>query len=173
MTDHNLRFRAHSRPQDGNFDATELTRRFEQMLSTKRLTELADRSRSRSNSPSPFHQSTSNRPLSTSSSTLPSYSSLRNIPKVPTPPQDPTSLKFRNLLIAISHTPLKYENPGLLDNALQAIPLERIYNEAEEESQIMQAQAASIGGNAKPEWGYQDCVIRSLLRYVTINLVPL
>ena len=163
-----------SQPQNP-FDATELTAQFEQLLRTRRLNELADRSRSRASSPGPFdvrHRSTSSRPSSHQSSlTPPAYSSLRNMPKIASPPQDAASVRFRNHLHALSSTPSKYENPGLLDEALAVIPLDRIYGEAEEESQILQAQAASIGENEKPEWGYQDCVIRALLRYLHCSLV--
>lgn len=154
------------------FNATELTQRFEQLLRTQRLNHLS--ARSRNGSPAPSRQSSNSsrpptqlnprRPSTDSTQTLPSYSSLRNLPKIASPPQDPTSLRFRNLLVMHSVTPTKYENPGLLDEALAVIPLDRIYGEAEDESQLLQAQAASIGPNAKPEWGYQDCVIRALLK---------
>lgn len=182
-------FHPHGHPVPSNIDAGELTHQFEQLMRNKRFNRLQEQSQqSRSHSPSPalsaspaaypppppsrappppppmaHHQyPASPQPQHQSHRASPSPA-IRGLPVVPAPPQDPPSLKFRNLLHVLSVTPTKYENPGLLDEALALIPLDRLYSEAEEESQIIQAQAASIGG--KPEWGYQDCVIRALLRY--------
>ena len=89
----------------------------------------------------------------------------RRLPLVPTPPSSPRSLRFHNMLTSLSHTPLRWENPGLLDEALGHVPLERIYANAEEESAILVAEAKSLGGGKKPAWGYQDCVVRALMRW--------
>ncbi|KAL6716678.1 Protein png1 [Lecanora helva] len=163
--------------QQREFNATDLTQQFEQLLRTQRLNHLSSRSRSGSPAPSrrPSHSSSRppsqhhhqhpRRPSTDTANVPPSYSSLRTLPKVATPPSDATSLRFRNLLVTLSVNPTKYENPGLLDEALAVIPLDRIYGEAEDESDFMLVQARSIGPNARPEWGYQDCVIRALLRW--------
>lgn len=81
---------------------------------------------------------------------------------MPQAPQDPVSVKFCNFLKVLSVTPTKYEHPSLLDDALTAIPLDRLYAEADDEHQIHQAQSASMG--KKPHWGYQDFVIQSLVK---------
>lgn len=181
-----------AQPHDGHgIDAGDLTNQFEQLMRNKRFNRLQEQSaQSRSQSPScpspsaypppppsrapppppptyNHHHHGTPQPSHHQQRASPSPA-LRGLPIVPAPPQDPASLKFRNLLHVLSVTPTKYENPGLLDEALALIPLDRLYSEAEEESQIIQAQAASVGG--KPEWGYQDCVIRSLLRYAWILL---
>lgn len=163
------------------FDPKDLAKQFEQRILTQRLNRLSvSRSRSRSGSPAqPIQSPLPSQPLShptsrlnDNSSVLPTYASLRNLPKIASPPQDAASLRFRNQLLTLSVGPTKYENPGLLDEALSVIPLDRIYGEAEDESQLLQAQANSIGDNVKAEWGYQDCVIRALLRYIFQNCLP-
>ena len=157
-----------------DFGAGDLSKQFEQLLRTRRLNELEEQARgprrpsSSQRSQSPFSPAAQSPAAQHSQPQQeqhipPKYNAYRNTPLVPCAPQDAASLKFRNLLLTLSVTPTKYENPGLLDEALTHIPIDRIYSEAEEEHNIMKGMAASTG-NSKEEWGYQDCVVRSLLR---------
>lgn len=157
-----------------DFSAADLSRQFEQLLKTRRLNELEEQARAQRPSspssqrsatrspygrPSPQPQPQPARPHTTSV--------YQRTPLVPCTPQDPQSLKFRNMLLTLSVTPTKYENPGLLDEALTYVPIDRIYNEAEEEHNVMKGVAASVG--KKEDWGYQDCVIRAMLRSANHN----
>lgn len=163
--------------------AQDLTAQFRRTLSTKRMNELSRRPLSQRRTPSALPaellnaqappapsrqappipgapQMQNNMPMTPP----PSYnSSIRNIPIVPTAPTDHRSLRFRSMLMSLSNTPCKWENPGLLDEALGAIPLERIYEKAQEECDLFVAEAASLG--KKPAWGFQDCVIRALMKW--------
>ena len=83
------------------------------------------------------------------------------IPKTPRTAEEDL---FRSQLFKLSDTPLQYENPGLLDEALALLPLDRIYDQAEEDSQLDLATAMSLDGSGKPLWGYHDFVIRAIMR---------
>ncbi|CAO2657367.1 Nn.00g034930.m01.CDS01 [Neocucurbitaria sp. VM-36] len=156
--------RAPAAAMDTDKLAAEMTEQFRRVLSTKRMHELTSRSsQSRSASPAPRDFGTPQPPPSQNAP--PTYASIRNIPIVPEAPHDARSLRFKNMLHSLSNMPVRWENPGLLDEALRVVPLEQIYNEAEEESQILQAEAESLGAGKKAAWGYQDCVVRALLRW--------
>jgi peptide-N4-(N-acetyl-beta-glucosaminyl)asparagine amidase len=167
--------------------AQDLTAQFRRTLSTKRMNDLSRRPASQRRTPSSLpteyfvdHRATQAPPPPSRQAPPvpgaphtaaglpmtppPSYNaSVRNIPIVPTAPTDSRSLRFRSMLMSLSNTPCKWENPGLLDEALGAIPLERIYEKAQEECDLFEAEAASLG--KKPAWGFQDCVIRALMKW--------
>ena len=86
-------------------------------------------------------------------------------PKIPVPPVEASGIRFQARLHALSGIPLRYESSAVLDEALSVIPLSEIYEQAEDESNLKQAEALSLGLGERPRLGYQDCVIRALLRY--------
>lgn len=165
--------------------AQDLTEHFRRKLSTNRMNQLSSRSSSQRRSPSQApseyfvqRQQPAQLPprygYDASRQTLavpnelqppPAAKSLNNLPVEPSAPSDQRSIKLRNMLVHLSNTPVRWENPGLLDEALRAIPLQRIYDQAQEESDLFTAEAASLGSNTKPAWGYQDCVVRALMKW--------
>ena len=167
MADHR-RIQPTSLDEQFDFTAQDLSKQFEQLLLTRRLNELEEQTRAhRPSTPQNSAQREQSQPQRQQNRpTTTQHHAYRSTPLVPCAPQDPTSLKFRNLLLTLSVTPTKYENPGLLDEALTHVPIDRIYSAAEEEHNIMKGMAASMGDGKKEEWGYQDCVIRALLRSV-------
>lgn len=152
-----------------------LTVQFTQLLNERRLNTFHSQRQLKQHAHDSSNSNNSNnavgRPPSASL-----LSAMRSYPIFPQPPSDPLSVKLCNMLRALSFTPMQYENPGLLDEALGVIPLDRIYSDAEERQLLMtQAQSQNAGGqNATPPWGYQDLVIQALLKYLppSFPLIP-
>ncbi|KAG6353992.1 hypothetical protein INS49_004963 [Diaporthe citri] len=97
------------------------------------------------------------------STTNQSMAMLHGVP--PEPPLRPKNSRFRDFLFTLCNVPMKWEDNELLDLALKEIDLKSIYSDAEEENEHFVSRARSQGVGTKPEWGYQDCVIRALSRY--------
>ncbi|KAF2126635.1 hypothetical protein P153DRAFT_297779 [Dothidotthia symphoricarpi CBS 119687] len=147
--------------------ANSLSLEFRKLLSTNRLNHLRSLRQARSGtviSHDNVAQTAAQVPESDGNGPPP-YFGLRNIPLIPMQPRFGSSLRFEKLLESMSNIPLRWENSGLLDDALRVIPLESIYRAAEDESQILQAEAESLDSNKKAAWGYQDCVVRALCRW--------
>lgn len=73
--------------------------------------------------------------------------------------------KFQHVLFTFGKAPMRWEDTELLDLALKEIDLTTIFSEAEDEHERFISQARSEGDDTKPEWGYQDCVVRAFSRY--------
>ncbi|KAK7993733.1 hypothetical protein PG989_007114 [Apiospora arundinis] len=86
----------------------------------------------------------------------------------PLRPDQRRAIRFLYRLISISQCPTSWENARLLYTALQLVPFHRIHHEAEQEAATFWAQARLVSGDSalpKPDWGYQDCLVRALLRW--------
>ncbi|KAF2402978.1 hypothetical protein EJ06DRAFT_536477 [Trichodelitschia bisporula] len=136
--------------------ASTLTKQYRRMLSTKRMNELAQRGSNKR------HMAA----MDSQSGPPPSYAaSIRNLPMIPTPPKDRRSLHFRSVLHGCTAVPSEWENPGLLDQALNVVPMRRLHEEAEDQMQLLLAEAQSLGHGRAPDWDYQDCLLRALSKW--------
>ncbi|OMP88524.1 Protein png1 [Diplodia seriata] len=125
-------------------EAWALAGRFREILSEARKAKLSQARRSRSTVPQ-LH--------------------IHNIPVDPQIPLDGRPLRFKKMLRHLSDRPLQWNQPDLLDHALTCVPLETLHREAEKEFQALRMDAATYLPVRPPILGFQDCVIRALLRW--------
>ncbi|OJD30390.1 pngase family [Diplodia corticola] len=90
---------------------------------------------------------------------------IHNIPISPQRPLDRKSLRFRKFMRSLSENPLRWNNPDLLDKALAYVPLDVLHRQAESECEALRIDAKSYSPARRPILGFQDCVIRALLRW--------
>lgn len=72
-----------------------------------------------------------------------------------------SDVEFGQLLFSLSAYPMRWEDPTCLDVALQTVPLDRIYSEADEGflAQEKQADNDAIG------WGREDFIIKAMMHW--------
>jgi len=87
--------------------------------------------------------------------------------KIPRPPApiERAAVEFRTFLFRLSRTPMAWENPGLLDEAIKVIPLEKLYSDADEEWQMLSDVDGTHGTRHSSQWSHQDAMVRGLLRW--------
>lgn len=129
-------------------EASALTRTFRETLSEARKAKLA---KARQKSPP--------------SSWQPSSPIIHNIPISPQQPQSQQSIRFKNLLWSLSSKPFQWNNPDLLDEALAQFPLDMLHRQAEKEFDTLRADAKAHSPARRPIMGFEDCVIKALLRW--------
>ena len=72
---------------------------------------------------------------------------------------------FYQEVMNLANVPRRWEKPGLLDQALDALDLGKIYQWADEIEAEVEAEAAANSESDRPRLGHQDCVIKALMRY--------
>lgn len=95
----------------------------------------------------------------------PSSPIIHNIPISPQQPQSQKSIRFKDLLWSLSSKPFQWNNPDLLDEALAQLPLDMLHRQAEKEFEIVRADAKAHSPARRPILGFEDCVIKALLRW--------
>lgn len=101
--------------------------------------------------------------MAVSRSPSPSYDGSLLVLSIPPGPKSHGEFyKFRAVLISLSSTPIRWENMEALGDALQLIPFDRLYGEANEAKQLQEAMSPN---NLETQWDFDDFVIMSLLRW--------
>lgn len=72
------------------------------------------------------------------------------------------SHRFRSLLITLSATPMEWEDREALGDALQIIPFDRLYEEANEAKRLQEALSDE---NMEGHWDFDDFVIKALMHW--------
>lgn len=145
-----------SRSFANQIDAAGLTQQFRKTLSRKRLQNLIE-------SRSVVDTSSGLGDKAGGATPRLDTKSTRNLPIFPRKPSTAPSSKFAYMLEVLAKTPLRWENPEVLDRALRLIPLDQLYANAQEEQDLLEAEARFL--NKRAALGYHDCVIRELSKW--------